>query len=61
MKKMVGSDEIKVITGLLDEIQENYYDLMRMLDDLEESNVENALDENYKKVIDAIKGIKEYN
>ena len=60
MTDMIGSDEIEVITELLGELKDNYYDLMRMLDDLEDDSVESVLDDDYKRIIDAIRGVQEY-
>ena len=52
-------EELEHIANLLSEIRTNYYNVMDMLDDLDDSDV-NGLDEDYKRVIDAIKGVNEY-
>ena len=54
-----GSEEIEKITVLLSELKTNYYHVMDMLDELDDSDV-NVLEEDYKRVIDAIKGVHEY-
>ena len=52
-------EELEHIANLLCEIRTNYYNVMDMLDDLDDSDV-NGLDDDYKRVIDAIKGVNEY-
>lgn len=54
-----GMEELEHIANLLCEIRTNYYNVMDMLDDLDDSDV-NGLDDDYKRVIDAIKGVNEY-
>ena len=57
---MNGSDEIKLITDLLDELKKNYNDVMRILDDMDGDDIESALCDEYKHIIDTIRGIKKY-
>lgn len=50
--------DIEFIKQLLDEIKENYHEIMLKLDEMGDDNLENVLDGEYKKIIDTIRGIR---
>ena len=51
-------EELEVITKLLCEIRDNYYEILSQLDELEDDTLETVFDEDYKKIIDTIRGIE---
>lgn len=51
-------EELEVITKLLCEVRDNYYEILSQLDELEDDTLETVFDEDYKKIIDTIRGIE---